>query len=525
MSLSPNTLYYGDCLEWMRLWPDECVDLIYLDPPFNSKADYNMLYSDTGKGDAQYRAFTDTWGWDEEAADRYKMYKSAPGRPSHYLMLGLWRFLGPSGMLAYLTYMAERLEEMHRLLKPTGSIYLHCDSHASHYLKLVMDAVFDPRNFRNEIVWKRAHPKGNASRRLDSLYDTIFAYSRDESRAKWNPIYVPKDPERARRQYSGQDPDGRRYQLTSLLNSNPNRPDLTYEFKGVTRVWRWTRERMVREDAKGRIVVPHQGQRIPRYKRYLDEQKGDPLGDLWADISFALGRERLGYPTQKPLKLLRRIIEASSDPEDVVLDPFCGCGTAVEAADKAGRKWAGIDISSFAIDLIREKRLKDNTIPVRGIPHDLRSAKQLANERPFAFETWAVTRIPGFAPNMKQSADGGVDGRATLAMKPSHFDSRHALVQVKGSGKFNLSALRDFLGVVRRDNAAWGCYITLEPVTSRAARQAIADMGTITVLGRSYRRVELWSIRDYFAKKSPGAPPMTDPYTGDPLPDQYDAFS
>ncbi len=254
------------------------------------------------------------------------------------------------GMQSYLTMMAVRLMEMRRLLKPTGSIYLHCDPTASHYLKLLMDALYGTGMFRNEIIWRRSHPKGLAFTRFASNHDVILAYGR-EGETAWNAPYVPNP--RANEQYKLiEDGTGRRYQLTSLLNPNPDRPNLTYEFKGVTKVWRWTKERMEEADRNGLIVVPRGGKGIPRMKRYLDEQPGIPVSDTWDDVPIAAGKERTGYPTQKPLALLERVIKASSNEGDMVLDPFCGCATACVAADRLGRKWVGIDISPKAVELV-----------------------------------------------------------------------------------------------------------------------------------------------------------------------------
>ena len=204
-------------------------------------------------------------------------------------------FLHENGMMAYLSMMAVRLLELHRVLKPTGSLYLHCDPTASHYLKILLDAIFGKENFKNEIVWKRSHPKGHAFTRYATSHDVILYYGRDVRRTVWNQTYTPHDPIEVLKQYSLKDEDGRRYQLTSLLNPNPDRPNLTYKFLGVTKVWRWTKERMQQEYEKGRIVVPRGGEGIPRYKRYLDEQEGIPIGDFWDDIGLAAGSERLGY--------------------------------------------------------------------------------------------------------------------------------------------------------------------------------------------------------------------------------------
>ena len=471
-----NSLYYGDCLDWMREWESDCVDLIYLDPPFNSNANYNVLFGAKGDGKAQYRAFNDTWHWDDAAAERYAKFENAPGRLAHDAIIGLRRILDTCGMLAYLTYMAERLEEMRRLLKPTASIYLHCDPYASHYLKLLLDAIFGKANFRNEIAWRKySGRKSNAKRKFPTQQDSILFYAAS-NRAKFSPVYIPIPEKEVSKEYRHVDSDGRRYRLS-----------------------------------RGR----HYQQTGEQRRIYLDEQPGAMVGSLWIEDGLQLNtstKERTGYPTQKPLALLERIIEASSHEGDLVLDPFCGCGTAVEAARRLNRRWAGIDISSFAIDLVR-KRLKDESIPVKGIPADLASAQKLAREKPFEFESWAVTRLPGFAPNTKQVADGGVDGRGMLFDQPDDWESRLALAQVKG-GKFNADALRAFISVVNDGNAAIGRFITLEPVGSAGARSRAVELGTIAVRGQSYRRLLLWSIDDYFNNRPCPLPPMTNPYTG-----------
>ena len=260
--------------------------------------------------------------------------------------------------------------------------------------------------------------------------------------------------------------------------------------------------------------------KIPRYKRYLDEMPGAAIGDSWDDIPpiNSQAKERLGYPTQKPVALLERIIAASSNKGDLILDPFCGCGTTVEAARRLGRRWCGIDISAFAIDLIRDRRLQDRTISTYGIPADLVGARRLAADDPFAFESWAVTRLPGFAPNMKQRGDGGVDGRATLAIRPDDETSRLALAQVKG-GKFAATYLRDFRYVINREKAAVGCFTTLEPAPAKHRADA-KTAGVVHVSGQPFDRLNLWSIADYFDERLPSLPVMTDPYSGRPLSQQ-----
>jgi site-specific DNA-methyltransferase (adenine-specific) len=354
-----NRLYYGDNLDVLRRHVrDESVDLIYLDPPFKSNQDYNVLFAeqDGTRAAAQIQAFEDTWSWDQEAARSYQEVVEQGGTVAQ-VMTGFRTFLGESDMLAYLSMMAPRLIELRRVLKSTGSLYLHCDPTASHYLKLLMDAIFDPRNFRNEIIWVRTPSKSLMTRRLPQNHDVILAYQKT-SEAFWEEraVFSSYDPEeldvKTAGKYRYQDPDGRLYRLDNLINPNPNRPNLTYEFLGVTRVWRWTRERMQEAYEAGLIVQTGPG-RVPQLKRYLDEQRGKPLGSVWSDIPplNSQAQERLGYPTQKPEALLERIILLSSPEGGVVLDPFCGCGTAVAAAQRLGRYWIGIDITHLAVTL------------------------------------------------------------------------------------------------------------------------------------------------------------------------------
>lgn len=507
-------LYFGDCLDWMGQWDSGTVDLIYLDPPFNSNAGYNILFHDRGAGKAQYRAFDDTWHWDNAAEARLAVYEGAGARPARDAVLGLFRMLGPSGMMAYLTYMAERLEHCHRLLKPSGSIYLHCDDTAVHYLRSLMDAICGVRAFQNEVVWKRTGSHSD-SKRFGRTGDRILFYG--SGGVNRDAVRVPLSPSYVREKYRYRDARGL-YREDNLTAKGLTGGGYHYDFHGHGGPWRYPEHRMLELEADDRIHLPKKEGGVPAFKRYLADNKGRHLSDVWTDISplNPRARERLGYPTQKPLKLLERIIKASSNPGDMVLDPFCGCGTAVDAAQRLGRKWAGVDISSFAIDLVRKRRMADHDIAVEGIPFDLASARRLAADQPFNFESWAVTRLPGFAPNTRQVGDGGVDGRATLAVQPADFDSRLALAQVKG-GKFSLSHLRDFRAVQRRDKAAVGVYVTLDPVTSRNAKVEAGKARTVTVGAEQYRRCQLWSIADHFDDRRPHLPTMTDPYTGKPL--------
>ena len=345
-----KTIWTGDNLDILRGLNSESVDLIYLDPPFNSNRDYAAPVGSRAAG----AAFKDTWTLSD--LDVAWMGLIADEHPAIYRTIEAAGLTHGKGMQSYLCMMAVRLLEMRRVLKDTGSVYLHCDPTASHYLKLVMDAIFGQVQFRNEVIWRRSHPKGLAFTRFASNHDVILVYGR-EGETAWNAPYIANP--RAHEQYKLiEDETGRRYQLTSLLNPNPDRPNLTYEFKGVTRVWRWTKERMEEADRTGLIVVPRGGKGIPRLKRYLDEQPGIPVSDTWDDVPIAAGKERTGYPTQKPLALLERVIAASSNPGDMVLDPFAGCATACVAAEKLGRRWVGIDLSPKAVELVN-LRLRD----------------------------------------------------------------------------------------------------------------------------------------------------------------------
>ena len=487
ISPDANTLYYGDCLEWMQKWEDNCVDLIYLDPPFNSNANYNVLFGTAGNGQAQYRAFNDTWHWDSEAEYRYARYEKATALRARKAIVGLFHIYGRSGMLAYITYMAERLEEMRRILKPTGSIYLHCDSTASHALKHLMDAIFGRRNFQNEILWCYRRMPSKA-RRFQSMNDCILFYSK--TNANYFKVLTTDPSESSKRTH----------EIAKKRGYNANLS------KKMVTVFDWKLYEKAVESGE-----------IPSDLNATEFSGGrPPMRNWWVDIPIISpkGKERLGYPTQKPLALLERIIAASCDEGGIVLDPFCGCGTAVDAARRLNRRWMGIDISSFAIDLIKQRRLKDETIPVAGSPADLSSARKLAAEKPFDFESWAIMRLPGMAPNTKQVADGGVDGRGRLYDKPDDWDSDLALAQVKGGKRFVIDGLKAFASVANDAEAAIGCFITLDRVVGDDARSFAARQKEVTVRGKKYPRMNLWSIEDHFDDRPMQLPPMADPYTG-----------
>ena len=346
-NFADKTIWTGDNLDVLRGMNSECVDLIYLDPPFNSNRDYEAPVGSAAAG----AAFKDTWAlsdldvaWMGLIADEY---------PAIANLLHTTGLTHGKGMQSYLTMMSVRLLEMWRILKPTGSIYLHCDPTASHYLKLTMDSVFETGNFRSDITWKRTNAKGLAFKGYPNNADILLYYSKSDQ-FSWNRSFQPHDQSYVDKFYKYvESATGRRYRLSDLTNPNKNRPNLTYEFLGVTRVWRWTRERMQEAYDQGLVVQQRPGA-IPAQKRYLDEMQGNPVDTIWDDIKpiQAGSSEQVGYPTQKPLALLERIIAVSSDPGDVVLDPFCGCATACVAADRLGRKWIGIDISPKAAELV-----------------------------------------------------------------------------------------------------------------------------------------------------------------------------
>lgn len=471
-----NHLYYGDNLKVLReSIKDSSVDLIYLDPPFNSNASYNVLFKGPQGNDstAQIEAFDDTWQWGEEAETAFAEVLRSPNGAAAEMLRAMRAFLGENAMMAYLAMMAVRMLELHRVLKPTGSLYLHCDPTASHYLKILLDAVFGARNFANEIVWLRSQAKGLAFTRFASSHDIILRYSKTE-KWTWNPQYSEYSDDYTSKFYRHVDPStGRRFALDNLLNPNSNRPNLTYDFLGVTRVWRWTRDRMQKAYEDGLIYQSKPGT-VPRLKRFLDEQEGIPIGSVWTDIGVlsAHAKERLGYPTQKPVALLERILNASSNPGDVVLDPFCGCGTTVHAAQKLGREWIGIDVTHLAIGLI-EKRLRDAFADVafttHGVPTDLGGAQALAEADKHEFEKWALSLIDATPGNQgKKGADGGFDGNRYFGK------SNRAIVSVKGGRNVGVSMIRDLDSVVARLKADVGILLTLVPPTKPMQAEAAA---------------------------------------------------
>ncbi len=345
----------------MRGINSSCVDLIYLDPPFNSNANYAAPIGSTAAG----AEFKDTWGLDEISLAWHG--EIAHEHPGLYDLLKATRKIHGNSMMAYLIYMAIRVMEMKRILAPTGSIYLHCDSTAGHYLKLLMDAVFGKRGYKNEIVWQRTNTHNDA-KKWARIHDSIFFYAMDK--AEFFPQYRPLSEENAMNSYRHvEEKTGRRYALDNI--SAPGGRGPSYEFMGIIRNWRFTEERMKELNSQGRIVQTAPG-RVPRQKRYLDESKGSVMGDIWTDIGNIQhnSKERTGYPTQKPLELLKRLILSSSKEGDIVLDPFCGCATACIAAQDLGRQWVGIDVSDKAAELVDSRMRAELGMFFEGVHRD-----------------------------------------------------------------------------------------------------------------------------------------------------------
>lgn len=521
--ITANTLFYGDNLPVLRDYLlNESVDLIYLDPPFNSNRNYNVLFKDE-KGvdsESQITAFEDTWHWNQAAEATY--HELVTGSDLGEIMGAMLTLTGRGQMGAYLVMMAARLVELHRVLKPTGSLYLHCDPTASHYLKIILDGIFGVQNFRNEIVWKRTTAKSLMTRRLSDNHDVLLCYQKT-NQATWNDdaVYTPYDPDnlddKTAGKYTHRDADGRMYTLDNLINPNQDRPNLTYEFLGHTKVWRWTKERMLASYEAGIVVQPSPGS-VPRMKRYLDQQRGKAIDDVWMDIAplNSQAAERLGYPTQKPLALLERIINASSNPGDVVLDPFCGCGTTVAAAQKLGRRWIGIDITHLSIALQKyrlEQMFPGITFRVIGEPEDIGAARQLAQDDRYQFQWWALSLVRarplgGEAGSKvgKKGSDKGIDGVITFIDDASGKPKR-TLVQVK-SGKVKSGDIRDLVGTVQREGAQIGIFLTLEE-SSRDMTTEAASAGYYTSpgWGQNYPKMQILTVAELLRGAEVKMPP------------------
>ncbi len=511
-----NLLYYGDNLDILRRYiKDETVDLVYLDPPFNSNATYNVLFAeqDGARAAAQIKAFEDTWKWDQAAAKSYRDVVEAGGKVSQTLQ-AFHMVVGDSNMLAYLAMMAPRLVELLRVMKPTASIYLHCDPTASHYLKLLMDAVFGADNFRNEIVWKRANAH-NDPKRFGRISDTLLYYSKGDN-PTWNTQHTPYWEAYYASHYK-QDEAGRYYRTVPLdaPKHGEGSAGLLYEWNGKlpspSRTWAVRKDIMEKYEEDGRLVYTKTG--TPTLLQYADEMQGVPLQNIWTDIPPVNPQagERLGYPTQKPEALLGRILNASSNPGDTILDPFCGCGTAIAVAQRLGRRWIGIDITHLAITLIKH-RLRGAfgdrvSYKVIGEPVSVPDAETLAQQDPYQFQWWALGLVGARPVEQKKGADKGIDGRLYF-----HDDvgakTKQVILSVK-AGHTSVPHVRDLRGVLDREKAEIGVLITMQEPTAPMRSEAVgAGFYASPIWGKSYPRLQILTVADLLARKGIDMPPL-----------------
>lgn len=511
-----NQLYFGDCLDILKKLHSEhkegFIDLIYIDPPFNSKRNYNILFEEADLKDAkaQKEAFADTWS-NISYKDTIQELKEIDLDVFHFLE-AIDGINVSKSAVAYLTTMAIRIWYMHKVLKPTGSFYLHCDPTMSHYLKMICDLIFKEKNFRNEIIWKRQNAKGLAFTRFASNHDVILYYSKTKE-FTWNAQYKKHDEKYLADFYKyTENETGRRYRLDNLANPSKDRPNLTYEFLGITRVWRWTKERMEQAYKDGLVVQTKPGN-VPALKRYLDEQEGTPIDDIWIDIPPIQSQsgESLGYPTQKPTELLERILTASSNTGDLVADFFCGCGTTIAAAQALKRNWLGVDISHLSIGLIERKRLIEPFLrsgdkpvyEIHGLPKDLASAQQLASGTiggRLKFQDWIIETKLGGIHNPKKTADGGWDGHITFE---GVNGKDTALIEVK-SGHVNVKNVREFIQVVNKQKAAMGIFVCFKnevtkPMLSEAKDQKYYGQ---EIWGNEIDKIQIITVEDLLDKKT-----------------------
>ncbi len=518
-----NQLFYGDNLEVLRRdIADQSVDLCYIDPPFNSKRNYNQIYNNIGREDyAQAQAFSDTWTWNELAQKGLdEILTNATG---HYtakiaaLTQGLKEILGRGSFLSYLVQMTQRVVEIHRVLKPTGSFYLHCDPTASHYLKIICDAVFveNGGDFLNEITWKRTTAHSDA-KRFGATSDIILFYVKSNEYT-WNRLSLDHSDEYLSR-FKRSDPDGRRWQDDNLSAKGLTGGGYDYTYKGATSLWRVPLATMERLDAEGRLYFTSKGG--IRIKRYLDELDGVAIQNVWTDIPpiNSQSKERLGYPTQKPLALMRRIIGASSQPGDTILDCFCGCGTTIVAAEEMGRNWIGIDITYQSIGLVLQ-RLEDSfgkqalsTIKIAGIPRDIDSARALATRADDRtrkeFEKWAVMSYANNRAiiNEKKGADKGIDGMSYVVSGKETYDK---IVYSVKSGGVGVKDLRDFNTAIDEAAAVMGVFITLDEPTKPMRDLAVSLPAYTAVNGQKYPKIRLVTIAELIDGESLQLPAYT----------------
>lgn len=509
-------LYFGDNIHILREYiPDESVDLIYLDPPFNSSRDYNLLFkSPDGAGsDAQIMAFEDTWHWNLQAEHEFQEITKSHYSTAIEMMIALRRALGENDMSAYLVMMANRLIELHRVLKPNGTLFLHCDTTAGHYLKVLLDSIFGRDKMIRHFTWKRTSAHSDAkqgAKRPGAISDFILWYAKGD---KWthNVQYQPYDEDYIEEFYRYvEEGTGRRYRLDNLTGPGKERKgNPEYEVMGVTRHWRYSKANMQKLIDEGRVVQTAPGN-VPAYKRYLDEMPGMPLQDIWIDIKPVQSRskEATGYPTQKPLALLERIVKMASNAGDVVLDPFCGCGTAVHAAEKLGRPWIGIDITHLAILKI-EKRLQDAfpnmEYEVIGTPKDVAGAADLARRNKFQFEWWVCAMLNAQPhPKPKKGADKGKDGIIYFAdVQNKKPVTQKMIVSIKGGENIGVAMIRELITVVKQQSAEMGLFVTLNPPTKNMVQEAVREGFYQAGNGQQYPRIQILTVEELLAGKRP----------------------
>jgi len=516
--ITENTLFYGDNLIILREHiPSESIDLIYLDPPFNSSRTYNVLFKDESgiESEAQITAFEDTWHWNLAAEQTYtELLTEAPDHVAK-MIESLRDFIGTNQMMAYLVMMAVRLVELHRVLKPTGSLYLHCDPTASHYLKIILDTVFEPQNFRSEIIWKRT--RGHNDQKLTkfgAVHDILLYYSKSTIKT-FNKQYTERDTNAENTHDLYRHTDGNLYRKGDCRAPGGRGP--RFEWNGHIQNWRFTEEKAKELEAQGLIV--YSSSVMPRVLRPVDLTRGSPLTDIWTDIDApnSGSDELLGYPTQKPLALLERIIQTSSNPGDIVLDPFCGCGTAIASAQKLERKWIGIDITHLSIALQKyrmEAMFPGIKFKIVGEPADIGSARQLASEDPYQFQWWSLSLIRarplgGEAGSRvgKKGRDRGIDGVIAF-IDDATGKAKRVLVQVK-SGHVNSSQIRDLVGTLKREDAAIGLFITLEtPTRDMLIEAASAGFYHSQGWNKDYPRIQILTIDELLHNAEVKMPPQ-----------------
>ncbi|PXA83816.1 site-specific DNA-methyltransferase [Nostoc sp. 3335mG] len=528
-----NRLYYGDNLDVLRAHVrDESVDLVYLDPPFNSNTGYNLLFASAASSrvEASIEAFDDTWTWGEASQDAMLDIDGGTNRTLQVMMRAMHDALGDSPLMAYLAMMAVRLVELHRVLKASGSLYLHCDPTASHYLKLVLDAVFGAGNFRSEVIWKRTSAH-NSAKRWGPIHDVIFFYSKSTDYL-WNRIFTDYDKSYVERYYRHTDDRGR-FRLSDLTASGVRNGESGQPWNGFDPTIHgrhWAIPGIIKQsfpdappdlktlgwldllDEHRHVVGSGEGEGWPHFKRYLHAMEGQSPQDIIDDI-HPLGQrhaERLGYPTQKPRALLERIIAASSNPGDVVLDPFCGCGTAVDAAQKLGRRWIGIDVTHIAIGMI-EDRMREGYPGIQfetiGVPRDLASAERLAADDPHQFQQWVSWQVGGY-PRDKKGGDRGIDGWFNYLSAGGKVES--GVISVKAGDSVNPTMVRDLGRVMERDKFRFGLFI-MKSLPTRGMREEAALHPTIeTEFGR-FPALQIVTLAELMHGHRPKLPPLISP--------------